>query len=130
MAAAMDPRADSERPPANWTARILAPVALAVAALVIVLVVSGSLSDDGDGGKRRDRGEPTATGCTPSDPQARSDGYYVVKPGEPGLSSVADKTCVPVDQLQQLNPDLDPQAIPVGGCVDLRPDGCKALAEG
>ena len=33
-----------------------------------------------------------------------------------------------IDQITELNPNLDPQLIQPGNCVDLRIDGCKALA--
>lgn len=123
-----------DRTPSSATARILAPVALIVVALVVVVVVASSLGgsdSDSDGGKkRRDRGAPAA--CKPNDEgaEARENGYYVIQPGEPGLSAVADQTCIPVEELQRLNPELDSQLIPQGGCVDLRRDGCQALAEG
>jgi hypothetical protein len=111
-------------------ARIVAPLALLAAAVVVIAVVAGSLegSDEaeGEGGDRQGR---MVADCTPSEPQAVRDGYYVVQPGEPGLSAVSDKTCVPMRRLQRLNERLDPQLIPQGACVNLRPDGCKALAE-
>jgi hypothetical protein len=121
----------SEDGPANWTARILAPLALVVVALVVVLVVGGSLGEDeGDGkGSRRDR--TTTAGCQPNDTgrQAVSNGYYVLQPGD-DFASLAEETCVSIEEIQRLNPDLDPQLLPQGGCVDLRPEGCKVLAEG
>ena len=54
---------------------------------------------------------------------------YVIKSGE-DLSVVADRTCIPIERLIRLNENLDPQLIQVGSCVDLRFEGCKALAEG
>ena len=46
-----------------------------------------------------------------------------------GLSGIASKTCIPLDTLIELNPNLDPQALQVDNCVDLVVDGCKALAQ-
>ncbi len=43
----------------------------------------------------------------------------MIEPGE-DLSIVADRTCIPIDELIELNPNLDPQLIQVGSCVDLR----------
>ncbi len=121
-----------DRKPASWTARILAPVVLAIAAAAIVLVVNGSVggADEGDdgGGGRESATITTSEGCQPDAQQAVSDGYFVIEPGE-DLSIVADRTCIPVDELIELNPNLDPQLIQPGNCVDLRTDGCKALAE-
>lgn len=117
---------------ASWGARFVALAALVVSTVVVIMIVGGSVgsSDDGADERSRDRAERTNEGCTPSEPGAVRDGYYVVQPGEPGLSAVADKTCVPVERLMRLNDGLDPQLIPQGACVSLRRDGCRALAEG
>jgi len=121
-------RSPLDRGPSNWTARILAPLALVVVAAVIVLVVSGSL-DSSDEGKKDERERTTSSGCQPDAEQAVEDGYYVIEAGE-DLSIVADRTCIPIDRLEELNPNLDPQLIQIGSCVDLRFEGCKVLAEG
>jgi hypothetical protein len=123
-------RRAGERKPASWTARVLAPLALAVVALTAIAIVTGSLdgNDDDDGGRERERASQS-TGCQPEAAEAVEDGYYVIQPGEPGLSSVASRTCISLDRLLRLNEDLDPQAIPPLACIDLRRDGCKALAE-
>lgn len=124
----MDARGREPRP-ASWTARIVAPVALAVVFAVIVLVVVGSLSGDGDEEKRTSGSQTTTSGCSEEARQALKDGYYVVQPEDvEGLSGIATKTCTTVDRLVRLNPNLDPQALQVQNCVDLVPDGCKKLA--
>ena len=121
-------RRPDQRRPANRTARILAPLALALAVVATVVVVSSSqdASDEKDDEPQR---SASASGCQPDAEQAVEDGYYVIEPGE-DLSIVADRTCIPVDRLIDLNENLDPQAIQPASCVDLRIDGCKALAEG
>jgi hypothetical protein len=131
MAAPMERGRSSEQPPANWTARILAPLALVLAALVVLLVVTGSLDGDDDGNGKRNREQTAMTGCQPSDAgrEAIRQGYYVLQPGD-DFASLAEQTCIEVEEIQQLNPNLDPQLLPQGGCVDLKPDGCKVLAEG
>ena len=121
-----------DRKPTSWTARVLAPLALAGVVAAVGLVVGSSLSssddDGGGGGKGRGGGTPTTTsGCQPAADKAVEAGYFVIESGE-DLSVVADKTCIPLDRLETLNPNLDPQLIPIGACVDLRKDGCKALA--
>lgn len=118
-----------ERKPASWTARILAPLALALTVAGVVIVVSGSF--DGSDDEKKDRGARSAStaGCQPDAENAVEDGYFVIEPGE-DLSIVADRTCIPIEELIELNPNLDPQAIQPASCVDLRTDGCKALAEG
>jgi hypothetical protein len=120
-----------ENGPASWTARVLAPVALAAVVLVVALVISGSLGgdDDEDGGDRERERTAKLTGCEPSDPRAVEQGFYVLKSGE-NLSSVASATCISPERLARLNPNLDPQLLPVSACIDLVRDGCRALAPG
>jgi LysM repeat protein len=120
-----------DRKPTSWTARILAPVLLVVVAAAIVLIVSGTLnSDDGSSSEPREQ-TSDGGGCSPPDEikAAVKDGYYVVVAGD-NFSTIADKTCVSEDRLQQLNPNLDPFGLQVQNCVDLVTDGCKALAGG
>lgn len=123
-------RGSQDGRPSNWTARILAPLALLIVAGAIILLITGTL--DGDDGNGRDRGERDRTasteGCHPEAESAVENGYFVIEPGE-DLSIVADRTCIPIDELTELNPNLDPQLIQVGSCVDLVVDGCKALAD-
>jgi hypothetical protein len=120
--------------PRSWTPRVVAPVALIATALVAILVVVSSLGDSGDDSGTKVERTTTSTeanGCGGGDPpnaQAVKNGYYVLEEGE-DLTNVAEQTCIPVDQLQELNPNLDPLQLPVGGCVDLVVDGCKVLAQ-
>jgi hypothetical protein len=131
MAAAMDPRAGQPQRPPGWSARVLAPLALLAMLVVVIVVISASVGDDDGGEDRRPRADRSQAGCEPTaeGEAARSDGYYVLQPAD-DLTSIADITCIEVEELQRLNPNLDPQLLPQGGCVDLRTDGCKALAEG
>lgn len=122
-------RHDSE--PRSWTARVLAPLALIAAVAAIVLVVSGSPVDD-DGNDSEQSKDSTKTSTTCSEPEAADSveaGYYVVTAEDTaGMSGIAAKTCVPLERLENLNPNLDPQTLQVDNCVDLIRDGCKALA--
>ena len=109
-------------------------MALIATVLVAFLIVRAALDDEGKDSKRAEQTTTSSTsgsGCPaePPDEGAVKDGYYVLQAGE-NLSTVAEQTCIPVDQLEQLNPDLDTQSLPVGGCVDLVVDGCKVLAQG
>jgi hypothetical protein len=113
---------------------VIAPVALIATALVAFLVIRAAIDDDGEAKKaERSTTSTTTSSCPaggePADAQAVEDGYYVLEAGE-SLGTVAERTCIPIDQIEQLNPDLDSQALPVGGCVDLVVDGCKVLAQG
>ena len=109
------PGPSDDRRPTSWTARVLAPVVLVVVAAAIVLVISGSLSTTATT-TRTERGarDDATTGCTPDAEQAVEDGYYVVQADDvEDLSGIADKTCIPVETLIELNPNLDPQALQV-----------------
>ena len=108
-------------------------MALIATVLIAFLIIRGGVGDSDNESKQA---EPTTTstaasGCAAGeapDQQAVKNGYYVLESGE-DLTSVAAATCLPVDRLQELNPNLDPLSLPVGGCVDLVVDGCKALAQ-
>jgi LysM repeat protein len=91
-------------------ARLAAVLAVALAAIVLIVVVSSSLS--GGGEEKRSGERKTQT-------QEPKEDSYVVEPGDT-LESISDKTGVPVDVLQQLNEDLDPQALPAGKELDLK----------
>jgi len=133
----MEARGSERRPdgePANWTARVLAAVVLVLAAAAIILIINGTVGDDepeqagGGGGGERQTASACPDGEEPDAQDAVRDGYFVIEPGD-DLSIVADRTCIPIDEITELNPELDPQLIQPGNCVDLRVDGCKALAE-
>ena len=95
---------------------------LVVVAGAIILIVSGSLGgDDSDG---EGTNGASGNGCNPPADAAVEAGFYVVKPAE-DLNVVGDRTCMSVERLLKLNPELDPQTIPVGACVSLRRDGCE-----
>jgi LysM domain len=102
-------------------ARVLAPLALAVCAIAFLFVIftSGAGEDSADEG--RPAGERTTTanqraGGTRRRPRSAT---YVVKTGDT-LGSIAEKTGVDVTRLQELNPDLDPQALVSGQRIKLR----------
>jgi LysM domain len=109
--------------------RFLAPVALVAFALALLLVVgSADLSDDGGSGgaseetEQRDLGSDRSERRRERDAEeepARQPAKYVVKEGDT-LGSISEETGVPVEQLQELNPELDPQALVTGQEVRLR----------
>ena len=109
--------------------RILAPVALLAFGLAMLLVIA-SAGDSGDSGTTRSANEAKQrdldTGNTSARRERRSNranrlpqGVYIVKAGDT-LGSIAAKTGVPVEKLQELNPDLDPQALVSGQRIRLR----------
>ena len=98
-------------------ARLLAPLALIACALAVVLIVSGSRSsDDGDGNGSTADGQRTTTTDTAPRKQRAS---YTVKTGDT-LGAIAEKTGLTVERLQELNPELDPQALVSGQKIKLR----------
>ena len=103
-------------------ARYLAPLALVGFVVALLAVVNGaSVDGSGDDGAR-----PAASATsTPAkqkqkQQQRRRRRSYVVKPGDTP-SSIAEKTNVPLSQIQELNPDLDDQTLSVGQKIKLRP---------
>ena len=108
--------------------RFLAPVALAVFAVAFLAVVAGSSApgDEGAVTPTRPAGdEPAAGGDTEANRRSSSaqrrprSKTYRVKPGDT-LGVIAERTGVSVERLQELNPDLDPQALVTGQRLKLR----------
>jgi hypothetical protein len=103
--------------------RILAPAALVVGAVLFLFVLLSSLG--GEEGGRSDRAGETQTQTgQPSRRRGRSSrgargGAYTVKAGDT-LGSIAQKTGISVEQLQERNPQLDPQALVAGQKLRLR----------
>ena len=120
----------AHRSPARW----LAPLALVAAALAVVMLAAGS-GDNGDsgssspapatepaGGKSARKQTPTAVKTTTTPKRTGSSSkIYTVQPGDI-LSTVAEKTGVPVDRLRELNPELDANSMSVGQKIRLAPD--------
>lgn len=105
--------------PSRSSARILAPAALAVCALA-VLVVIGSSVGDGDssgGGQVSETATQQATGSSP--PTPRQPASYTIEAGDT-LGAISEQTGISVEMLQQLNPELDPQALIAGQKIKLR----------
>jgi LysM repeat protein len=104
-------------------ARLLAPLALVAFVITLALVLGGSLgSDDGDsaGDGPAETTESTTLGETAAEPPEKPlKRVYTVKAGD-NLDLIAEKTDVPADTLQELNPEVDPQALVIGEKITLR----------
>ena len=112
-------------------ARFLAPLALIGFLFAFFVVVTTSSVDGGsdDGGDRAGetstqresaRGgddEKGTTTTTTSRRQGRR--TYTIKTGDT-LGAISEQTGVPLERLQELNPDLDPQAMVAGQRIKLR----------
>jgi LysM repeat protein len=105
-------------------ARLLAPIALVAFVLVLLIVIASSdtSEDSGDSGDRVSQQQEGGTTTTPGDsltePRASST-FYTVKTGDT-LGGIAETVGVPVTRLQELNPELDPQALVSGQKLRLR----------
>ena len=107
--------------------RFLAPVALALFAVAFFAVVAGSRAPGEDRGATATRaaGDRAAAGQADSGRPSGNDRRvtrrrtYRVKPGDT-LGDIAEKTGVSVERLQELNPNLDPQALATGQKLKLR----------
>lgn len=106
---------------AHSPARLLAPLALAVCAIAFFVILLGSdVSDDGDSESATPTEQTTGAGNTTTReaprPQKRT---YTVQTGDT-LGGIAEQTGIEVEELQRLNPDLDPQALVAGQKIKLR----------
>jgi LysM repeat protein len=106
--------------PARNSARLLAPVALAVFAIFFFVVILGSGSDD----KKQSRASATSaqrasksTGKRQS--RKRTASTYTVKIGD-NLPAISKKTGLTVQKIQELNPALDPYGLQAGQKIKLR----------
>jgi hypothetical protein len=101
----------------NPVARIVAVLALVAALLGFIVLVVTTGSDDGDGGgtnTQAEQGGPSKAG-----ERATRRGVWIVHEGDT-LAQISEETEIDVDELLQLNPDLDPQALIQGQRIALR----------
>ena len=108
------------------SARLLAPIALAVAtitALVILASAGGDGHKESSGPTKAEQRDlrlerQRARSRRAARPVARPS-VYVIRTGDT-LGAIAEKTGVTVERLQELNPTLDPQALTSGQRIKLR----------
>ena len=92
-------------------ARFLAPLALVAVAFALFSILGGG---DGGGEEPATTQQPRTTAtATPKQQTKRKRKVYVVKPGDTP-SGIAEKTGVSLEQLEEANPDLDPQLLAPG----------------
>lgn len=102
----------------NTFARGVALLALALAFVLVIYVVATNEPKSNDGN------EPVGTGGQPTKVHPRfqralQEGVYVIRPGDT-LVAVAEQTGIDIDDLEALNPNLDPQALISGQKIKLR----------
>ena len=106
--------------PARSPARLLAPAALVVLAVAVLVIVLSSASGGDDAPSRTGTSDEGGATTAPAATGRRgSRSTYTVKRGDT-LGSIAQKTGVDVERLQELNAQLDAQAINPGQKIKLR----------
>jgi LysM repeat protein len=107
---------------ARSPARFLAPLALLGFVVALLIVVSHSTGGSSGTGAKTTQGVPAASpakGATGKKPSSKGPRFYRVKAGDTP-TSIAAKTGVSLTQIQQLNPNLDPQTLNPGERIKLR----------
>jgi LysM repeat protein len=107
--------------------RLLAPVAVGVfaVALLIVLITSGALSGGasnesaGSASSSAERQDERSEGRRGRRERSTGSGSYKIQAGDT-LGSIAGDKEVSVERIQELNPQLDPQALTAGQRIRLR----------
>ncbi len=107
--------------PRRSPARLIAPVALVASLAAVALVVSSSTGtdDNGDGGNATRTAEPRQQQQERQQRRRPQRTFYRVRLNDT-LGLIAEQTGVPVEQLEALNPELDPQNLIVGQRIRLR----------
>jgi LysM repeat protein len=107
----------------------MAPLVLLAALVAVGVVVSTTTGGGGEASpaqpstgseqERTSTQSSTATRSETTGDAASGPGSYTVKSGDT-LGSIAESAGVAVTELQELNPDLDPQSLTVGQRIRLR----------
>jgi LysM domain len=108
--------------PRRSPARLIAPVALVASLAAVALVVSNSTGNDnnsGDGGDATRTAEPRPPQQERQQPRQPQRTFYRVRLNDT-LGLIAEQTGVSVEQIEALNPELDPQNLIVGQRIRLR----------
>jgi LysM repeat protein len=90
-----------------------------VVAIAFLFVVATSGTDDSGGDNASTKQETSTERSTTPKRTVRRVSTYTVKTGDT-LGGIAEKTGVKVETLQELNPELDPQALVSGQKIKLR----------
>lgn len=99
----------------SYLARLLAVVGLLGAIVVLIVAINGATGSDDDESKGN---KQTQNRPAKNKPKTNKKNYEV-ESGDT-LESIASKTGIPVERIERLNPNLDPQALQVGQKIKLR----------
>lgn len=102
---------------------MLAPLALVACAVAVLIVLVGSLaggdSSPNGGTTAETETADTTAATTETTPKPAPPASYTVKEGDT-LGAIAEETGVPVETIELLNPEVDPQALIAGQKLKLR----------
>jgi LysM repeat protein len=105
---------------AHSPARFLAPIALMVCAVAFFgILLSSDAGDDEGSDSGRTANQTTTQGRANTQRPRPRRRNYTVKTGDT-LGGIAAKTGLDIERLQELNPELDPQALVAGQKIKLR----------
>jgi LysM repeat protein len=99
--------------------RLIAPLALVLAAVAVLLVIQGTLGSGGDSSGDKPERTTSVQQETTQTTKQRVRPSYTVKLNDT-LEGISEKTGVSVARLEELNPELDPQNLIVGQKIKLR----------
>jgi LysM repeat protein len=99
-------------------ARLFAPLALVACAVAVLVIVNNNSHSGGSKTSTTTTGSSTTTTTKQGAKKPRR--FYTVKPGDV-LSEISIKTGVPLDRIQQLNPNVDAQSLHAGQKLKLAP---------
>ena len=102
----------------SWIARVLALVAIAAAVVAVVVVAKNADLSSNSGNKAGAQKSQTQKQKQPQKKRTKAK-TYEVQSGDT-LTSIAQKTGVPVAELQALNPEVDPQILVAGEVLKLQ----------
>ena len=111
--------------PRRSPARYLAPLAIVAFLVALVVVVSSAgdqapgESDSAPAAATPERGSGEEQAERSEDRPRTGPRTYRVRPGDTP-STIAERTGVPLEELEALNPDIDPQALAPGQRLRLR----------
>jgi hypothetical protein len=103
----------------NQMARILAVLGLVAVFMLVVVVIASSGGDSDDGGGNDNTTQVDSKGPTAKGRKAVEEGVWIVREGDT-LTQISEQTGIEIDDLVDLNPDADPQALISGQRIALR----------
>ncbi len=107
-----------------WFARVAAPLAFLAAATLLVVLVQRALDGDEDAGSttvtvQTDTASIVTTEGSTTEQEPAEEQFYEIRPGDT-LAAIAQRFDTTVEELEQLNPGIDPLALEPGQTIRVR----------